>query len=192
MQCIGLAFWNDALRNDYTGTGYITNGRYNISDWLYKSIRSNKPYDQFVKELVSPTDSSKGFVEGIKWRGVVNASQTTELQAAQNVSQVLFGLNLKCTSCHNSFISDWKLDDAYAFANIFADSSLEINRCDKPTGKFTNARMLWQQLGTIDNTASRASKNGGTCRQYYKAAGWPFIPYTRKQDMGTAYGSRAC
>lgn len=153
-----LSFWNDALRNDYTGTGYITNGRYNISNWLYKSVRSNKPYDQFVKELISPTDSSKGFIEGIKWRGVVNASQRTELQAAQNVSQVLFGLNLKCTSCHNSFISDWKLDDAYAFANIFADSSLEINRCDKPTGKYTNARMLWPQLGAIDSTAKRAVK----------------------------------
>ena len=153
-----FSFWNDALRNDYTGTGYITNGRYNISDWLYKSIRANKPYDQFVRELVSPTNKSKGFIEGIKWRGVVNASQSTEMQAAQNVSQVFFGLNLKCTSCHNSFISDWKLEDAYAFADIFADSSMEINRCDKPTGKYTNPRMLWKQLGTIDSLANRATK----------------------------------
>lgn len=148
-----LTFWNDALRNDYTGTGYITNGRYAITDWLYKSIKSNKPYDQFVKELVSPDESSKGFVEGIKWRGVVNASQRTEMQAAQNVSQVFLGLNLKCASCHNSFISDWKLEEAYAFANIFADSTLEINRCDKPTGKYTDARMLWKELGSIDNKA---------------------------------------
>ena len=153
-----FSFWNDALRNDYTGTGYITKGRYNISDWLYKSIRSNKPYDLFVKELVSPTNKSKGFIEGIKWRGVVNASQRTEMQAAQNVSQVFFGLNLKCTSCHNSFISDWKLEDAYAFADIFADTSLEINRCDKPTGKYTNAMMLWKELGTINSSATRAVK----------------------------------
>ncbi|MGY3052040.1 mono/diheme cytochrome c family protein/uncharacterized membrane protein [Pedobacter sp. UYEF25] len=154
-----LSFWNDALRNDYTGTGYITNGRYNITDWLYKSIRSNKPYNQFVKELVSPSEESKGFVEGIKWRGVVNSSQRTEMQAAQNVSQVFLGLNLKCASCHNSFISDWKLDDAYAFANIFADSTLEINRCDKPTGKFTDARMLfWKELGRIDNNATVSEK----------------------------------
>ena len=153
-----LTFWNDALRNDYTGTGYITNGRYNITDWLYKSIKSNKPYNQFVKELVSPGEESKGFVEGIKWRGVVNASQRTEMQAAQNVSQVFLGLNLKCASCHNSFISDWKLDDAYAFANIFADTTLEINRCDKPTGKFTDARMLWKELGTIDNKATVSLK----------------------------------
>lgn len=153
-----LTFWNDALRNDYTGTGYITGGRFDITDWLYKSLKENKPYDLFVKELVSPSKESKGFVEGIRWRGVVNASQSTEIQAAQNVAQVFLGLNLKCASCHNSFVNNWKLEDAYAFANIFSDSSLEINRCDKPTGKYTNPRMLWQQLGEIDGKATRDKK----------------------------------
>ncbi|WP_153795939.1 DUF1549 domain-containing protein [Foetidibacter luteolus] len=153
-----LTFWNDALRNDYTGTGYITGGRFNISDWLYKSLQSNKPYNQFVQELISPTEESKGFIEGIKWRGVINASQKTEMQAAQNVSQVFLGLNLKCASCHNSFISNWKLSDAYAFATIFADTALEINRCDKPTGKFIKPAMLWSELGNIDSAATTSVK----------------------------------
>ncbi len=153
-----LTFWNDALRNDYTGTGYITGGRYNINNWLYQSLKNNKPYTQLVQELISPSKESKGFIEGIKWRGVINASQRTEMQAAQNVSQVFLGLNLKCASCHNSFISDWKLEDAYGFANVFADSSLEINRCDKPTGKFTESKLLWKQLGTINSAASAAIK----------------------------------
>lgn len=153
-----LTFWNDALRNDYTGTGYITGGRYNITDWLYNSLKNNKPYDLFVQQLISPTNESKGFIKGIQWRGVVNASQRTEMQAAQNVSQVFLGLNLKCASCHNSFVSNWKLSDAYAFANIFADSSLEINRCDKPTGKYTGPAMLWKQLGTIDSAAKTVVK----------------------------------
>ena len=153
-----ITFWNDALRNDYTGTGYITGGRFNITDWLYNSIKTNKPYDKFTQELVSPTEESKGFIEGIRWRGAVNASQTTEMQAAQNVAQVFLGLNLKCASCHNSFVSDWKLTDAYGFANIFSDSSLEISRCDKPTGKYTSPRMLWKELGTIDSSATRKVK----------------------------------
>jgi mono/diheme cytochrome c family protein len=153
-----LTFWNDALRNDYTGTGYITNGRYNITDWLYKSLQSNKPYDVFVKELLNPTDASKGFIEGIRWRGTVNASQRTEMQAAQNVGQVILGLNLKCASCHDSFISDWKLDQAYAFANIFADSTLEVSRCEKPIGKLASTRILWEELGSIDSTATRSEK----------------------------------
>ncbi len=148
-----LTYWNDALRNDYAGAGFMDGGRSAISDWLYTALKTNKPYDQFVKELLDPNKESMGFIKGIKWRGAVNASQRTELQAAQNVSQVFLGLNLKCASCHNSFINNWKLEDAYAFANIFSDSSLEINRCDKPTGKFTGARMLWAELGSIDGSA---------------------------------------
>jgi uncharacterized membrane protein len=153
-----FTFWNDALRNDYTGTGYITGGRFNISDWLYTSILENKPYNQFVHQLISPDQKSKGFIEGIKWRGTVNASQRTEMQAAQNVGQVILGLNLKCASCHDSFISDWKLEEAYAFANIFADSTLEVSRCEQPTGKLAKTKILWEELGEIDSTANRTEK----------------------------------
>ncbi|GAA5222454.1 hypothetical protein GCM10025777_30850 [Membranihabitans marinus] len=153
-----LSFWNDILRNDYTGTGYITRGRFGITDWLYTSIKDNKPYDEMVKELLNPDDKSKGFISGIKWRGTVNASQRTEMQAAQNVAQVMLGLNLKCASCHDSFISDWKLEEAYAFANIFADTTLEINRCEKPIGKYAGTRILWSELGEIDSTGTREEK----------------------------------
>jgi uncharacterized membrane protein/mono/diheme cytochrome c family protein len=149
-----ITFWNDALRNDYSGTGYITKGRFDITKWLYASLQTNKPYNWFVKELISPNQDSEGFIKGIKWRGTINSSQRTEMQAAQNVSQVLLGLNLKCASCHDSFVSDWKLDDAYAFANIFADTTLEINRCDKPTGKMAGRRILFKELGEIDVNAN--------------------------------------
>ncbi len=153
-----LSFWNDALRNDYTGTGYITGGRFAITEWLYEALRSNKPYDRFVRELISPDKRSSGFIRGIRWRGTVNASQRVEMQAAQNISQVFLGLNLKCASCHDSFISDWKLSDAYGFANIFSDSTLEINRCDKPTGKFAGTKIIFEELGTIDSTLSVEEK----------------------------------
>jgi uncharacterized membrane protein len=148
-----LTFWNDALRNDYSGTGYITGGRSDITKWLYTSLAENKPYNTFVSELISPSNESRGFIRGIEWRGTINSSQRTEMQAAQNVSQVLLGLNLKCASCHNSFVSDWKLEDAYAFANVFSDTTLEINRCDKPTGKMAGRRMLFKELGVIDPNA---------------------------------------
>src|SRR5262249_53683932 len=123
-----LSFWNDLLRNDYSGTGYIDGGRKQISPWLYQSILDNKPYDQFVRELISPSPDSEGFINGIKWRGRVNASQVREVQFAQNVGQVFFGVNLKCASCHDSFIDGWKLEDAYALAAVVADQPPEIPR----------------------------------------------------------------
>jgi hypothetical protein len=93
------------------------------------------PYDKFVAELVNPTEASAGFSKGIVWRGVVNASQVPAMQAAQNISQVFMGVNLKCASCHDSFINDWTLADSYALANIYSDEPLEIFHCDKPTGR---------------------------------------------------------
>ena len=148
-----LTFWNDVLRNDYSGTGYITGGRFQITDWLYNGLVKNKPYDVFVRELISPDKKSEGFIRGIEWRGTVNASQRVEMQAAQNISQVFLGLNLKCASCHDSFVSDWTLKQAYDFANIFSDTTLEINRCDVPTGAMSGTRIIFSDLGTIDSTA---------------------------------------
>src|SRR4030095_3089017 len=135
-----LAFWNDALRNEYRGTGYIDGGRKQITAWLYKSLLENKPYNTCFLELISPTPDSEGCAKGIKWRGEVNASQIVELQFSQNIGQVFFGANLKCASCHDSFIDSWKLDDAYGLAAVIADKPLAVHRCDKPHGANASAR----------------------------------------------------
>ena len=150
-----LTFWNDCLRNDYTGTGYIDGGRKQITGWLQRALYDNMPYDEFVRSLVAPTTENEGFIKGIVWRGVVNASQTPPVQAAQNVSQIFLGINLKCASCHDSFISDWKLADAYGLAGIFADEPIEMHRCDKPIGQTAPLKFLYPELGSIDPQAKR-------------------------------------
>lgn len=144
-----ISFWNDLLRNEYQGTGYIDGGRKQISAWLYTSLVDNKPYDRFVRELISPSPESEGFIGGIKWRGRVNASQVREVQFAQNVAQVFFGVNMKCASCHDSFIDSWKLEDAYGLAAIIADQPLELHRCDKGLGVHATPRFLFPELGDI-------------------------------------------
>ena len=144
-----LTFWNDLLRNDYVGTGYIDGGRKPIHAWLYSSLLANKPYDRFTRELIAPTPDSEGFAKGIKWRGAVNASQVTELQFAQNVGQVFFGANLKCASCHDSFIDSWKLDDAYGMAAVIAD---------KPLGRTAGPKFLFPELGAIDPAAPKEKR----------------------------------
>ncbi len=153
-----LSYWNDLLRNDYIGTGYIDGGRASITGWLYDALLTNKPYDRFVSELVNPTPASAGFVKGIVWRGVVNASQTPQMQAAQSISQIFMGINLKCASCHDSFINTWKLADAYGMAGIYADKPLEMVRCDKPTGQVAPVKFLYPELGAIDPAAPREKR----------------------------------
>ncbi len=154
-----LSFYNDLLRNDYSGTGFITGGRKQISGWLYKALVDNKPFDMLARELIAPTSpESQGYIDGIRWRGEVSAGQTVEIQFAQSVSQSFLGINLKCASCHDSFIDRWKLDEAYGLAAIYSDRTLDIHRCDKPVGRTAQASWLFPELGQVDPKAPRAER----------------------------------
>lgn len=153
-----LTFWNDLLRNDYRGTGYIDGGRKQITGWLYNALAQNLPYDQFVAQLVNPTAEAEGFTKGIVWRGAVNASMVPPMQAAQGISQVFMGVNLKCASCHNSFINEYTLEDAYGLAAVYASGPLEIAECDKLTGDLAKVKFLYGELGAIDANADPAKR----------------------------------
>ena len=129
-----ISYWNDLLRND---EGVIYHGeRKSITTWLLAALENNMPYDRMVRELLDPPakTGSDGFLIGMTWRGVISASQTPPMQAAQNAAQVFLGINLKCAACHDSFINRWKLKDTYGLANMFSDQPLELVRCDVPTG----------------------------------------------------------
>ena len=153
-----MAFWNDLLRNDYAGTGYIDGGRKQITPWLYRALVTNKPYDQLARELVAPLPESEGFAKGIVWRGATSAGQKPELQFAQSVSQAFLGINMKCASCHDSFIDRWKLKDAYGLAAIYSDRPLELVRCDVPTGKPAAAAWLFPELGQVDASKPKGER----------------------------------
>ncbi|MEM6916245.1 MAG: DUF1549 domain-containing protein, partial [Verrucomicrobiota bacterium] len=154
-----LTFWNDLLRNDYDGTGFITGGRSQISEWLYQSLQTNKAFDTMIRELIAPPDpGSAGFINGIQWRGTVSAGQTLPIQFSQSLSQSFLGINMKCASCHDSFLDRWTLDDAYGLAAIYSDEPIELHRCDKPTGESAAAAWLFPEIGNIDAGAPKETR----------------------------------
>lgn len=154
-----LTFWNDLLRNDYTGTGFITGGRTQISRWLYDALKTNEPFDAMTRELIAPgSGESDGFIKGITWRGEVSAGQTVPIQFSQSISQSFLGINMKCASCHDSFIDRWKLSEAYGLAAIYAETPLEIHRCDKPVGETAKASWLFPEIGQVDAAAPRPER----------------------------------
>ena len=79
------------------------------------------------------------------------------MQAAQNISQVFMGVNLKCASCHDSFINDWQLADAYGLAGVYADGPLEMVECDRPTGK--------NGVAEVPLSRARRDRPGGAARR---------------------------
>jgi len=143
-----ISFWNDHLRND---EGVVYHGeRKSITSWLFNALKANMSYRDMVRTLLNPPENSgaEGFLTGVTWRGEINASQTPAMQAAQNSAQVFLGINLKCNSCHDSFISQWKLKDAYGLASFFSAEPLPIYRCDTPAAEMATAKFLYPELGS--------------------------------------------
>ena len=157
-----MSFWNDLLRNE-DGVTYFseTAGRKSITDWLFASLKSNTPYDQFVRKLLNPKDPGDpdGFLVGVNWRGETSAAVTPWMQAAQNTAQAFLGINLKCNACHDSFVSKWKLKDAYSLAAYFApDPRLQMYRCDVALNRFAEPAFLFPELTRTPASSSLADR----------------------------------
>ena len=153
-----ISFWNDLLRNE-DGVTYFseTAGRKSITDWLMSALKSNLAYDQFVTKLLNPTATTDpdGFLVGVNWRGETSAAVTPWMQASQNSAQVFLGINLKCNACHDSFVSRWKLNDAYALAAYFSpDPKLQMFRCDVAQNKYAEPGFLFPELTRASASSS--------------------------------------
>jgi hypothetical protein len=163
-----ITFWNDLLRND---EGVVYHGtRKTITGWLYKALEDNLPYDRFVRALLNPAGPGDpdGFLIGVNWRGDINASQTPVMQAAQNTAQIFLGVNLKCNSCHDSFISRWKLKDAYGLAGFFSEEKLEMVRCDARLGVYAEPAFLFPELGGPGSASTLAERRAAAASLFTK------------------------
>jgi len=161
-----ISFWNDLLRNE---DGVVYYGeRKAITAWLKNALEENMPYDRFVSALLNPPkkDGPEGYILGVTWRGEVPAAERPPLQAAQNSAQTFLGINLKCNSCHDSFISSWKLKDAYGLASFFSPQPLDIVRCDAKTGEISEPKFLFPELGKVKTKGSLEERRAEAARMF--------------------------
>jgi len=102
-------YWADVLRlrtreRNGDGGAYI--------EWVKQSIRENKPYDLFVKELLT--------AEGYPWDnpavGYYIRDDGTPLDNMSNTIQVFMGTQLVCAQCHNHPFEDWTQMEYYQMA----------------------------------------------------------------------------
>jgi hypothetical protein len=165
-----ISFWNDLLRNE-DGVTYFseTASRKSITDWLLASLESNLPYDRFVTKLLNPSDASdpEGFLVGVNWRGETSAAVTPWMQASQNSAQIFLGINLKCNACHDSFVSKWKLQDAYSLAAYFSpDARLQLFRCDVAQNRYAEPRFLFPELTRVPASDSLANRRAAAAETF--------------------------
>lgn len=145
-------FWEDALASQsvLSQGGIPTRGNYR--EWIFGSLKENRPYDLMVAELIDPTmpRRHRAVTEdlfGVKYNieYVRNEDHTVTLQTAANIGQVFLGTSMKCASCHDHFDHpEWTQQRFVGFASMFAPDDLKLIRCDVDLGRTVPARFPFE------------------------------------------------
>src|SRR5262249_49117942 len=105
--------WADLLRPNPYHAGI--KAVLNYDAWIRESFRQNKPYDQFVRELVT--------AQGSTWRNgaaTMFRDRRSPEDLATITSQLFLGVRLECAKCHHHPFEIYGQDDFYSFAAYFA------------------------------------------------------------------------
>ena len=104
--------WGDLLRNNRNKVG--DGGMWALYNWMRASFRENKPFDQFVSEIVTAQGS-------IYANGPANYFKiaTTPTDLAETTAQVFLGIRLQCAKCHHHPFEVYSQADYYGLAAFF-------------------------------------------------------------------------
>ena len=91
--------------------------------WVRDSFLANKPYDQFVRELLAATGTVIGNPPVAWYKRVKEPKQQIE-----DVAQLFLGVRMQCAQCHHHPFERWSQDDYYSLAAFFS----QVGR--KPSG----------------------------------------------------------
>lgn len=105
-------YWADVLRVTSNGnqTGVITGAAY--MNFVKESLRSNKPYDQFVRDMVA--------AQGKAWEGgaigYYMRDRGMPLDNMANTVRIFLGTRIECAQCHNHPFDKWSQMQFYKMA----------------------------------------------------------------------------
>jgi hypothetical protein len=105
--------WADLLRIDRQALGHKR--AYGYYKWVRDGLAQNKPYDRFVREIVT-AEGPLGEVGPASFYKAV----TKPGEAASTLSQVFLGVRIACAECHHHPFDRWSQSDYYGMTAFFA------------------------------------------------------------------------
>ena len=80
-------------------------------EFIHDSVKDNKPYDQFVNQILTATGSTYQY-------GPTNYYRIERQPSgrAETTAQVFLGIRLSCARCHKHPFDEWTTDDYWNFA----------------------------------------------------------------------------
>ena len=114
--------WTAVLKNRRDDASDIVSN-FAFHAWVRDSLLANKPYDQFVRELLAATGTVVGNPPVAWYKRVKEPKDQIE-----DVAQLFLGVRMQCAQCHHHPFERWSQDDYYSLAAFFS----QVGR--KPSG----------------------------------------------------------
>jgi hypothetical protein len=105
--------WADLLRPNPYRVGI--KAVLNYDNWIRQQFRDNRPYNEFVYDLVTARGSTWHNGAATLFRDRREPDEITAL-----VSRLFLGIRLECAKCHHHPFEKWGQDDYYSLAAYFA------------------------------------------------------------------------
>jgi hypothetical protein len=105
--------WGDLFQNTRKFVG--DKGVWEYQDWIRRSIAENKPYDQWVRELLTAQGSTFE-------NPAANFFRITKQPkvAMETTTQVFLGIRMVCAQCHDHPFEQWTQNQYYQMAAFFS------------------------------------------------------------------------
>ncbi|MEX2285573.1 MAG: DUF1549 and DUF1553 domain-containing protein [Planctomycetaceae bacterium] len=110
--------WADTLRIDRLSMGHKP--AYSFHRWIRDSLRENKPYDRFVREIVAAEGNLEDAPAGNFYRAVSNPGDV-----AATLSQVFLGVRIDCAQCHHHPFDRWGQTDYLGMRAYFTQAGFK-------------------------------------------------------------------
>ncbi len=136
--------WSAILRNKRRR--YYARGNYVFHDWIRRSLDTNKPYDQFSREIVTAS-GEMGRNPPVAWYR--EASDAT--QQVEDTAQIFLGIRLQCARCHHHPLEKWSQRDYYGFAAFFS-------RVSRKKGTQPGEETVFHERGTAVATNPKTKR----------------------------------
>ena len=106
--------WNMVLRNKPEGAPDAA-GTYGFHQWIWNSIYENKPYDQFVSQMITAAgDPTRN--PAVIWYRSVNENN----EQVEDTAQLFLGVRIQCARCHHHPFEKWSQNDYYSLSAFFS------------------------------------------------------------------------
>ncbi len=112
--------WADLLQVNRKFLG--TEGAQIFRDWIRSEVATNRPYDQFVREIITARGSNKENPPASYWKILRTPAETME-----NTTHLFLATRFNCNKCHDHPFERWTQDQYYEMAAWFAQVGLKAD-----------------------------------------------------------------